>query len=557
MCVPSPYTHTHIHTFQITVAVSPVQSLRMPLCGFFFTSLLICSAHFLQTCAGGALGQETPPSPELVQVSSGVSSGVVLRCRAPPGHGGRVFQLYRLRTLTGSQQFDTERSHADFQLSTSAADTEIYCCRYDHSMYSPYTHVQPPPRPTTPPAPPQLSVTPPDGRVRPGQVLEFHCQAPPTLAPVKFVLQKQRWETEDVQVVSQSANPRFRVGPVNVADGGRYTCFYTLHLSEGDKNSAPSAPVSVHVGGPTTPPAPPQLSVTPPDGRVRPGQVLEFHCQAPPTLAPVKFVLQKQRWETEDVQVVSQSANPRFRVGPVNVADGGRYTCFYTLHLSEGDKNSAPSAPVSVHVGVELPAPRLSHGKEGALVCTGSPSYPGAYFSLFQQGSSSPLATRPAQMIQHSVQFAASGQHGEGGGYQCQYSVQLGKTWAHSELSTPIILPCVTGSPSCSPPSTDNYPPRTGSMDLPLVCGSVSAALLFLMVLIFLAFGIRKYAERAAKNRRQREQEQFWQQVHCRDHIVDLTLQRVSTGYKEDGEASVSEPIYDCPLSTFTRPPDY
>ncbi|KAB5561870.1 hypothetical protein PHYPO_G00011510 [Pangasianodon hypophthalmus] len=454
MCVPSPYTHTHIHTFQITVAVSPVQSLRMPLCGFFFTSLLIFSAHFLQTCAGGALGQETPPSPELVQVSSGVSSGVVLRCRAPPGHGGRVFQLYRLRTLTGSQQFDTERSHADFQLSTSAADTEIYCCRYDHSMYSPYTHVQPPPRPTTPPAPPQLSVT-------------------------------------------------------------------------------------------------------PPDGRVRPGQVLEFHCQAPPTLAPVKFVLQKQRWETEDVEVVSQSANPRFRVGPVNVADGGRYTCFYTLHLSEGDKNSAPSAPVSVHVGVELPAPRLSHGKEGALVCTGSPSYPGAYFSLFQQGSSSPLATRPAQMIQHSVQFAASGQHGEGGGYQCQYSVQLGKTWAHSELSTPIILPCVTGSPSCSPPSTDNYPPRTGSMDLPLVCGSVSAALLFLMVLIFLAFGIRKYAERAAKNRRQREQEQFWQQVHCRDHIVDLTLQRVSTGYKEDGEASVSEPIYDCPLSTFTRPPDY
>lgn len=48
ICVPSPYTHTH--TFHITVAVSLVQSLRMSLCGFFFTSLLIFSAHFLQTC---------------------------------------------------------------------------------------------------------------------------------------------------------------------------------------------------------------------------------------------------------------------------------------------------------------------------------------------------------------------------------------------------------------------------------------------------------------------------------------------------------------------------
>lgn len=31
------------------------------------------------------------------------------------------------------------------------------------------------------------------------------------------------------------------------------------------------------------------------------------------------------------------------------------------------------------------------------------------------------------------------------------------------------------------------------SMDLALVCGSVSAALLFLMVLIIVAFGIHKY----------------------------------------------------------------
>lgn len=107
----------------------------------------------------------------------------------------------------------------------------------------------------------------------------------------------------------------------------------------------------LHTTGPTTPPVPPQLSVTPPDGRVQPGQVVEFHCQAPPTIAPVAYVLQKQHREDEDFQVMSHSTNPQFRVGPVGVAEGGLYSCFYRLDLPEGVQNSAPSAPVSVNVG--------------------------------------------------------------------------------------------------------------------------------------------------------------------------------------------------------------
>ncbi|GAA6075177.1 alpha-1B-glycoprotein-like isoform X1, partial [Tachysurus ichikawai] len=94
-------------------------------------------------------------------------------------------------------------------------------------------------------------------------------------------------------------------------------------------------------------------------------------------------------------------------------------------------------------------------------------------------------------------------------------------------------------------------------IDLPLVFGSIATALLFLMVFIFLWVGICKYAKSAAENRRQREQDQFWKQVHSRDHIIDLTLQRVRTGSKEDEAAAESEPIYDCPLSTFTHPPAY
>ncbi|KAI5101751.1 hypothetical protein C0J45_8954 [Silurus meridionalis] len=263
------------------------------------------------------MGQETPPAPELVQVSSGVSSGVVLRCLAPADHRGRVFKLYRKYTLIFSQRFDSERSYADFHLNNITADTaEIYCCSYDYSAFSPYTHISAPPRPITP--------------------------------------------------------------------------------------------------------ATPQLSVTPADGRVQPGQMVEFYCQAPPTPTPVEFIFQKRSWEGQDLQIVSRSTSPHFRMGHVVVSDGGMYTCFYLLNKPEGVQNSAPSTRVSLNV--------------------------------------------------------------------------------------------------------------RGSMDLPLVCGSISAALLFLMVLLFMFFGIRKYAKKSAKKRRQRAQEQFWKQVHSRDHIIDLTLQRVSTG---------------------------
>lgn len=80
--------------------------------------------------------------------------------------------------------------------------------------------------------------------------MEFYCQSPPTIAPVAYVLQKQQ-EDEDFRVVSHSTNPQFRVGPVGVAEGGLYSCFYRLNRPEGIQNSTPSAPVSVNVGGPS------------------------------------------------------------------------------------------------------------------------------------------------------------------------------------------------------------------------------------------------------------------------------------------------------------------
>ncbi|XP_017577595.1 killer cell immunoglobulin-like receptor 3DL2 isoform X2 [Pygocentrus nattereri] len=529
----------------------------MPLCGLVFTFLLVFSARDLRVCGVGVDNHpSSPPAPELIQVQVS-GPAVLLQCRAPAGHGGRLFKLYRLREQVDMVQSETEQTQAEFRVQGRAVEQENhYCCQYDNSAISQYFTIRAAPSPITPP---HLSVKPPAGDVLPGKVLDFHCQAPspsPGNPPLIFLLMRRLSEADSDQEVGRSTDPYFRVGPVSQADSGTYTCIYQLTLPEGVQISAPSPPVSIKITGPITPP---HLSVTPPAGHVLPDKVLDFHCQAPspsPGNPPPIFLLMRRLSGADSDQEVGRSSDPNFRVGPVSQADSGTYTCIYQLNLPEGVQMSASSPPVSIKITAHLPAPLLSSSHEDMLLCTGSPSYPGAHFSLYHQGAKIPIETQQALVVKHSAQFAVKAE----GWYQCQYSVLLGTVWAHSERSSALKLPCTTGSPSCSP-SGYTPPPTGGKVDLALIIGSVSAALLFLLVLIILGFAVHKHAKAAAAKRRQSEQDTFWKQFYFKDHIVDLTLQRINTSPAEFSGAgneriSVSEPIYDCPFSTFNGPLD-
>ncbi|KAL7890992.1 hypothetical protein AOLI_G00004680 [Acnodon oligacanthus] len=427
----------------------------MPLFGLVFTFLLVFSARDLRVCGVGVDNHpSSPPSPELIQVQ--VSSPIVLlQCRAPAGHGGRLFKLYRLREQVDMVQSETKLTQAEFRVQGGAVEQENhYCCQYDNSAISQYLTIRAAPRPITPP---HLSVTPPAGHVLPGKVLDFHCQAPPP----------------------SPGNP------------------------------------------------------------------------------PPIFLLMRRQSRADSDQEVGRSSDPHFRVGPVSQADRGTYTCIYQLTLPEGVQKSAPSLPVSIKITAHLPAPLLSNDHEDVLLCMGSSSYPGAHFYLYHQGAELPIETQQAQMIEHSARFTVKTE----GWYQCQYGVRLGTAWAHSERSSTVKLPCTVGSPSCSPSGYTPPPTAGGKVDLALIIGSVSAALLFLLVLIILGFAVHKHAKAAAAKRRQSEQNAFWQQFYFKDHIVDLTLQRINTspaGFSgaENERISVSEPIYDCPFSTFNGPLD-
>ncbi|KAL6455779.1 hypothetical protein MHYP_G00356300 [Metynnis hypsauchen] len=427
----------------------------MSLCGLVFIFLLVFSTQDLRVCGVGVGSHpSSPPAPELIQVQVS-GPAVLLQCRAPAGHGGRLFKLYRLREQVDMVQSETEQTQAEFRVQGGAVEQENhYCCQYDNSEISQYFTIRASPRPI---APPDLSVKPPAGDVLPGKFLDFHCQAPPP---------------------------------------------------------SPGSP-------------------------------------------PPIFLLMRRLSEADSDQEVSRSSDPHFRVGPVSQVDRGTYTCIYQLTLPEGVQKSAPSLPVSIKITAHLPAPLLSNNHEDMLLCTGSASYPGAHFYLYRQGAENPIVSQQALTVKHSARFAVKTE----GWYQCQYSVLLGTSWTYSERSSAVKLPFTTGSPSRSPSGYTPPPTAGGKVDLALIIGSVSAALLFLLVLIILGFAVHKHAKAAAAKRRQSEQNAFWQQFYFKDHIVDLTLQRINNDPVEFSGAgneriSVSEPIYDCPFSTFNGPLD-
>lgn len=74
------------------------------------------------------------------------------------------------------------------------------------------------------------------------------------------------------------------------------------------------------------------------------------------------------------------------------------------------------------------------------LLCTGSPAYPGALFSLYLADTELPVASHQAKVTHHQATFPVPVQDAPVVLYQCQYSVLLGKTWSSSERSQPLAV---------------------------------------------------------------------------------------------------------------------
>ncbi|KAG5853861.1 hypothetical protein ANANG_G00031080 [Anguilla anguilla] len=179
------------------------------------------------------------PAPSLTRQTPQGGGAIDLVCRAPDGHAGVLFHLFRVTAQVDKVdqvdqvEFPQERQEAHFSLRGEAGlGQEFHSCMYQdrhqrYSEYSPYIRPSDPaPAPTSPPLQPSLSVEPHGGRVVSGQSLSFHCSAPPSQspAPQAFFLLRTGAESEGSVVSPASPDPlgleaSFHVGPVRGGKG--------------------------------------------------------------------------------------------------------------------------------------------------------------------------------------------------------------------------------------------------------------------------------------------------------------------------------------------------
>lgn len=396
-----------------------------------------------------------------------------------------------------------------------------------------------------------------------GSSVELLCQAPQGSGGLEFKLFKLRTLVDTVSYRSKQREARFVLKGIDTSEENWYCCQYENSIIS--PYFSPKLKSTAKV--PVAPPPSPRLVVEPSSDYVVTDQTLSFRCQAPAASLnqpPDAFLLIQRTRETSmtgPYKLVSRSQQPLFSVKTMGREDSGDYVCLYQLTLPKtGQVNSSTSQPVHITV-IDLPVPTLSLSKNDrsdVLECVGSPAFPQAYFSLFRVGSLFPEATRPFSLTEVRGRFPVANHYEQGEQYQCQYTVQLGNSNLYSKMSLPVNLPCIQGK-QCTPSSTG----RTGKADLVLIIGSVSAGVLFLMVVSLLSFAIHRHIKTMAEKRRKREQDKLWQQIHIGDPIIDLPLQPFDCNSQDFEPAFnrrplVPEPIYDCPMmTTFTNPALY
>ncbi|XP_073327262.1 uncharacterized protein [Pagrus major] len=344
---------------------------------------------------------------------------------------------------------------------------------------------------------------------------------------------------------------------------GRYSAFSPYLELEHQKDPAPTRST------PSFPP--PVLSVQTSTGVVKRGETLSFSCSVPTLLSgpqsqstsknkPVAFLLLRNAEGSGTTSIISTSPvsnrEPQpgvFTVGPVRGGEEGEYTCLYQITKRRGLVNSTVSNMIQITVTDALPVPTLVLQQQTDvwhLLCTGSPAYPGAVFSLYLADNEFPVSTHHATLIHHQATFPVPVQETPVALYHCQYSVLLGKKWSSSEHSLPLAV--TRGIPP--PPSQDG-----SGVDWPLVLGSFSAVVLFLFSVALVAMVVRRKVKAAAEEKKKRQDAKFWTQVHAKDHVVDLTLRRTSFNSQEwasgdtTTETTSRSPLWNS-LSTFTTP---
>ncbi|XP_042700867.2 Fc receptor-like protein 5 isoform X2 [Chrysemys picta bellii] len=281
---------------------------------------------------------------------------LTLRCSAPGGEAVNSYQFYNQH---GERVF-TETTGLPggpwLVLTAETGKTGAYSCEYwavrdGQTIYSARSQPVQVSVLDFPLAPSISEISDPPGKIP----ITIECSAPPAHMGTRYQFLRQG----NVIVSQPSARLQLRQSDLDAT--GPYTCSYEISVSGRMIQSLPSAPLSIHLTGPSVLPETfrPTLRLSPTGPEFTTGDSVTLMCSAPSWEKKMGFCFLKAGEQVACTRQDSQS----YQIGRLGMEDSGSYTCMYRVAEPGQEISSLESQPISITVtGVPHPplAPQIN-----------------------------------------------------------------------------------------------------------------------------------------------------------------------------------------------------
>ncbi|XP_031419901.2 uncharacterized protein LOC116219904 isoform X2 [Clupea harengus] len=321
------------------------------------------------------------------------------------------------------------------------------------------------------------------------------------------------------------------------------TCTYSFGMADGSD----PRPVS---GPPAPPPPVPSLTQL-----LSVGDRLVFLCEAPDGHHGLFFELFGNKTLVDTVQHQTEECGAIFTVNRKDVTQEKPFCCLYmdarrmpsafsTYVYAKLDEEASPLPPPVL----ESSSSEVQRGQMLSFNCSAPLCLRPKLFQLLRRSAGSAgSAGSPLDLLGPGAVVSSSPDPIfrvgplDGGLYSCLY-----------QMSLPTDLRIISSASQAVQVTVLHEPNTDEPTDWPFIVGALTAAVLFLAVVVGLSLAVHKKVREVAQEKKRREDAKFWSTVHARDHVVDLPITRLSSFFKDPGPDS-GEYADPRTLSTFAN----
>ncbi|XP_034642689.1 immunoglobulin superfamily member 1-like [Trachemys scripta elegans] len=276
---------------------------------------------------------------------------LTLRCLAPGGEAVTSYQFYNQR----GERVHTETTGLSvgpwLVLTAEMGKVGAYSCEYwavrdGQTIYAARSQPVWISVMDFPLAPSISEISLPPGK----SPVTIECSAPPGHVATRYQFLRQG------NLIVSQPGARLQLRQSDLDATGPYTCSYEISVSGRMIQSLPSAPLSIHLTGPSVLPETfrPTLRLSPTGPEFTTGDSVTLMCSAPSWEKKMGFCFLKAGEQVACTKQDSQS----YQIGRLGMEDSGSYTCMYWVAEPGQETSSLESQPISITVtGVPLPPP--------------------------------------------------------------------------------------------------------------------------------------------------------------------------------------------------------